>query len=240
MIVDEYFRGICINNYLKLLMFNVLILAEKWKIHLYVHTECQETIIQYLPTSKLFRWNKSVVLGRREGADIFINDDHASRDHVELAGQILPDGQVSFMARNTSRKGYYLNGEQITATDRWIALKRNDNIKIAGLMCSVDIVSGTDMDGFVIEFKLPGIYYNPVVTIPTPVYQVPLSPNGQPGYYNQYPVPGFPFHPNPLGNVRTPQPYLSPTNGVPGSMYPYSLLGGMHPGQLMGPYLTGN
>ena len=44
------------------------------------------------------------MFGRREGADVFINDDHASRDHVELIGQTFA-GQVSFMARNISSKG---------------------------------------------------------------------------------------------------------------------------------------
>ena len=200
--------------------------AAKWKVQLHVSSECNKDIIQHLPRSKSFEWNKSVVFGRGDNVDIFINDDHASRNHVELMGQTLPNGQVLFMARNISSKGYNINEENITDTDRWIPLKRTDNIKIAGLMCFVDIINGRDMDGFVIEFRLPEIQPSPVMTIPTPVYPVPFSPNGQAGFYNQYPIPYAGFQP-----VHLSPAYLPPNNGtMPGPMqqyWPY----GMQPGQ---------
>ena len=183
-------------------------------------------------------------MGRGEAADIFINDDHASLNHVELLGQILPNAQVLFMTRNVSRsKGYNLNGEYITDNIAWKTLKRGDQIKIAGLMFIVDIIpGGTTMDDFVIEFKLPEIHQSPVVTIPSPaLIPVPFSPNGQPGFFNYYPVPGFPSYVNPLGNMVPPQPvqyvtpsYLPPNNGMP--MQPNWWYPGMQPTQ---PYPAG-
>ena len=159
---------------------------------------------------------------------------------MELIGQTLPNGQVLFMAKNisTGRKGYNINGQNITDTDRWTPLNRADNIKIAGLMFFVEIIPGRDMSGFVIEFRFPEIQPSPVVTT-TPVYPVLLSPNGQAGFFTQYPTPyaGFqPVHPSP--------PYLPPNNGsMPGPVqqyWPYGVQPSQPVGQHHQHYLAGN
>ena len=133
------------------------------------------------------------------------------------------------MTRNVSRsKGYNLNGEYITDNITWKTLKRGDQIKIAGLMFIVDIIpGGTTMDDFVIEFKLPEIHQSPVVTIPSPAFPVPFSPNGQTGFFNYYPVSPYMVPPQPVHYV-TPS-YLSPNNGMP--MQPNWWYPGMQPTQ---------
>ena len=118
-----------------------------------------EKIISHLPSScQYLEWNKPVVFGRGERADIFINDDGASRDHVQLIGQIPPNGQVLFMTKNLSRsKGYNVNSKEITNNDTWTPLRKFDQIKIARLLFVVDIIPGRNMQNFILEFKLPHV-----------------------------------------------------------------------------------
>jgi hypothetical protein len=148
------------------------------------------------------------------------------------------------MTRNISTsKGYNLNGQYITDNNRWIPLNKGDQIKIAGLTFTVDIIPARAiMRIFVIEFILPQVHHSPVVTIPSPVmYPSPYLSNGQPSFY--YPVPSVQPFANPHGNFVAPPSahgnyvhpaYLPPHNGMP--IQPYWLYGGMQPGQ---PYLAG-
>ncbi|CAB3979251.1 serine threonine- kinase pats1 [Paramuricea clavata] len=226
---------------------------ELWKIQLHIDTECSQDIINQLPTSKCFEWNKSVIFGRGDVVDIFVNHEQASRNHVELIGQTLPNGQVLFMTRNISTsKGYHLNRQYITDNNQWMPLNKGNQIKIAGLTFTVDIIpAAAIMRIFVIEFILPQVHHSPVVTIPSPVvtipspvtYRAPYLSNGQSSFY--HPVPSFQPFANPHGNFVPPQSahgnyvhpaYLSPTNGMP--MQPYLFYSGiLPPGQ---PYVAGN
>jgi hypothetical protein len=162
------------------------------------------------------------------------------------------------MTRNISTsKGYNLNGQYITDNNQWIPLNKGDQIKIAGLTFTVDIIpAAAIMRIFVIEFILPQVHHSPVVTIPSPVvtnpspvvtipssvaYRAPYLSNGQSSFY--YPVPSVQPFANPHGNFVAPPSahgnyvhpaYLPPNNGMP--IQPYRLYGGMQPGQ---PYLAG-
>jgi hypothetical protein len=138
------------------------------------------------------------------------------------------------MTRNISTsKGYNLNGQYITDNNQWIPLNKGDQIKIAGLTFTVDIIpAAAIMRIFVIEFILPQVHHSPVVTIPSPVvtnpspvvtipspvvtipspvvtipssvaYRAPYLSNGQSSFY--YPVPSFQPFANPHGNFVAPQ-----------------------------------
>ena len=189
--------------------------------------------MDYLPTSKCFEWSKAVVFGRGDSANVFINDDHASRYHVELMGQSLPNQQVVFMMRNSSGQGYNLNGQNITDHNRWNVLKTGDQIKIAGLICVVNIIPGSgDMEDFVIEFILPQVPHSSTMQMCGAVYSPPLLQIGQAGFFNH------PVHPvSPVGYMA-PQlispfihsAYLPPSNGMP-PVQPNWHYAGVQPGQ---------
>ena len=134
-------------------------------------------------------------------------------------GQILPNGQVLFMILNCSRKGYNLNGQNITDSNRWNLLNKGDQIKIAGLIFVVDIIPGKGvMEQFVIEFILAQLPHSPVTPMPGVVYPPPLFPVGQPGFFN-HPVqpcgnPGSFVAPQ-LYSAYIHPAYLPPNNGMP-------------------------
>ncbi|CAB4039627.1 ---NA---, partial [Paramuricea clavata] len=206
-------------------------------VQFHVNIACSEDVIRTLPTRKNIDWDHPVVFGRREGADVFINDIHASRSHVELKGQILSNDQVRFMTRNASEKqGYNLNEQYIT-DDKWRELNKGDKIKIAGLICDVDInPAGAIMDRekFVIEFIWPQAHS--YLAVPGQIYSTTNSPNDQPDFDNHNRVLNFQLYVNPPENLVAPQPVhgsyvqlsnLPPNNG----MQPNWMYGGIQPGQ---------
>ena len=138
----------------------IFFLTEKSRVQLQVTNASSPSVIDHLKKNACFKWGKRVVFGRGEGVDIFINDGGASRQHVELLAQILPDGQVSFLIRNISEtKGYHFNDKEIRDNELWTPLKKADQIKIAGLVfVVVDIIPPRIMkETFVIEFIHPHV-----------------------------------------------------------------------------------
>ncbi|XP_028415902.1 uncharacterized protein LOC114539469 isoform X2 [Dendronephthya gigantea] len=134
-------------------------LPEISRIQFQVTNASSQGVIDHLKNA-WFKQGKKVVFGRGEGVDIFINDDGASRQHVELLAQILPNGKVSFMIRNISKtKGYHFNGKEITDNELWTRLRKGDQIKIAGLVfVVVDIILATTIkESFVVEFIHPHV-----------------------------------------------------------------------------------
>ena len=186
--------------------------------------------MDYLPTSKCFKWNKAVVFGRGDSVDIFINDDHASRYHVELMGQSLPNQQVIFMMLNSSRQGYNLNGQNITDHNRWNVLKTGDQIKIAGLICVVNIVPGSgDMENFAVEFILPQVPPSPAMRMGGAAYSPTLLQIGQAGFFN-HPVSPVGYMAPQLTSPYLHSAYLPPNNGMP-PVQPNMHYAGVQPGQ---------
>ncbi|XP_046855816.1 uncharacterized protein LOC124448908 isoform X3 [Xenia sp. Carnegie-2017] len=177
---------------------------QAWKLLLNVHSCTQKAILDHLNTSEhCILWNNTVVFGRGEEVNFFINDEATSRNHVELVGHILSDGQAQFMIRNaSSKKMIYFNKQRIKSNSKWIPLKTGDEIAISGLVFTVHIVPGTFHDMFSIQFDLPKVYGTSIVnpsysnikyktcnheTNVLPEMQVPVSPHQSYHYPQPYP-----------------------------------------------------
>jgi len=83
---------------------------------------------EYLPfqVNDMYAVNKSIIMGRKQGNDIVINDPYMSSEHLK----ITVSGKRFMLTDLGSSNGTYVNGERIEGE---VELKNNDRIRLGQL-----------------------------------------------------------------------------------------------------------
>ena len=167
----------------------------EWTIIFHVQEVANEAFLRGIPKeSQLREWNVPIIFGRGKDVNILLNDERASRHHLELNGQLSINGQANFTIRNlSSSKGFIVNGQTITSRNQWNIVKTGDKITVASLSFELEIIPGENTQNFVLEFVHPQERnQNVEASVKNPSAVVFMPPMGpvSPGFMGGIAVPG--------------------------------------------------
>lgn len=196
-------------NRLSILLIMFIEPADGTRLILHVHPTEKQTLLKGLPNEpQKYTPGKNIIFGRGENVDLFLNDQYASKTHLELTFELhQPSQQGIFKVKNIGKKLSVNNCPLITGGEHY--LRPNDVIEMGQLTFTAEIVTGNDNSSFVLEFK-KGSRGPDLVQLA----------QHQPGYHV---VPQSPAQMNPYsfpGQTPQPYPHITSSNQVQQPFFP--------------------
>lgn len=112
-------------------------------------------LLRGIPTKPLLQpMGSQVLFGRGNAADVFFNDETASREHMKLFVQKNPDTQENEFVVQTvnARNPVFINGRPLLPQDGVTALHTNDKLRAGQLEFIITDIAWGSMESFQIEF----------------------------------------------------------------------------------------
>ncbi|XP_031558791.1 uncharacterized protein LOC116295177 [Actinia tenebrosa] len=178
------------------------------RLILHVHPS-QISLLKGIPNKpKEYPLGQSIIFGRGENVNIFLNDHFASKRHLELTYELHQGApQGLFKAKVIGRQSTV--NDILKTTGDELYLRPNDVIKMGQLRFTTEIINGNDHSSYILEFKKGSRGPNPDQGLQHP----PCLPHQPPYQIPQYPPQIHPY--NSPGQMH--QPFVQPPlSGYPG------------------------
>ena len=177
-------------------------------------TENHSALLKGIPKEPLRKpLDQKILFGRGHSAEVFLNDDTASREHMTLYMQTNPaTGENIFVVSTVSEsEPVYINGTPFHRKAGTRVLQTNDKLRIGQLEFIVNIMPGDSTEFYQVEFtkgskgnlqqlNLPCQVNYPQIQRQAGINTQPIFLANHPGaviFPNNYgvPVPGAPVNP---------------------------------------------